>query len=495
MEICELCKVKLVDFYHFKNRSKQVRKLQTEINEHSQEKLQELDFLIEDKTVYNTLQIVRNYIEKYSVAEIKEDENEQRLIIIPKNENSVEPEKLNEQREPEKNELIDVSSIQDYEEVKQEELEPEYLEDCLDDLIADDDEICDEEYYEIKDLNQDQILQAEQNHSIADDDEYITNYDEDSETSYDLQQSASESASDSRKPSNPRRPRRPENWICNKRKTLRNSGQTYLSSKGKIVEAKQMRESCGTSCRAKCITKVSDADRQRAFDKYWALGDVVKQRKFIYMHIRSTEPKRRRTETSNRSVTLQFYLETTDDYANAQLVQVCKKMFKNTLVISSQVIQGVVKKYAIEGFIDTRGKFERKLTEAQKFAVEHVKRFPFFYIEQTMTKVQCYQLYRDECLEKGIDPVKEGNYRDIFDKQNQGSFLKTEKISCEICHRYYKATDEERIDLQKEHDSHISLGVNKKCRDRALGRIRHKRAMDRKRAQRMALKDEQKATD
>lgn len=474
MEICELCKVKLVDFYHFKMRSEQVRTTQMEFGGASLESLQEVDRQIDDLTVYSTVQIVRSYIEKHSIAEIREDENAKRLIIMSR------PEEYDET--PSEMFAINIKYEENFSSViEPEELEPEYLEeDSFEDFMPH------EESFILKEEEIEGELVEEQMPSEFGDIELYEECDE-SDDSYDLQHSASESASDSRR-SNPRRPRRPEEWACNKRKTLRNTGKTYLNSKGKVVQAKQMQESCGESCRSKCISKVSEEDRQRAFDIYWGFGDLVKQRKFIYKHITSAPPKRRRSQLSNRSVTLQFYLDSLDEDGSYSSVQVCKKMFKNTLVISSQVIQCVMKKYAREGFIDTRGKFERKMKPGQKFAIEHVKKFPFFYIEQTMTKVQCYQMYRKECDELGIEPVKEGNYRDIFDKQNQGRFLKTEKIVCETCHRYYKATDEERVLLQKEHDNHISLGMNKKCRDRALGRIRHKRAQERKKAQRVAAK-------
>jgi hypothetical protein len=212
------------------------------------------------------------------------------------------------------------------------------------------------------------------------------------------------------------------------------------------------------------------------FDNFWSLGDVVEQRKFIYSHIISKAPSRRKSlsSSSSRTVTLEFYLDKQDSKGHALLVHVCKKMFKNTLSVSNQVISQVIKKYAASNFTDSRGKHERKLTEAQELAKEHVQEFPFFYVEQTMTKVQLYNMYMDRCKEKNIIPVKESNYREIFDKYNSNSFLKSERILCDKCHRYFKATDEERAALQQEHDEHIA--VDKKCRDRALGRIRHQRS-------------------
>lgn len=479
MEICELCKTKLVDFYHFKKRSEQVRQIKSSC---MSTKSQYLDDQVEDKSVYSIVQIVRDYISKHSVVEIREDESEGQLVVMStchRKQLNRDPSHDQEESKDYKLEMgsddLDETYVDDID-VKPDALEPEYLEE--EDYLPTDDSM--KELIEENDETDYDVVE------IDGEDDELNDCEESDDFSYTNQQSASESANDLSKSVNPRRMRHPENWACNKRKTLRNSGQSYRNSKGKTVDAKQMRESCGESCRSKCVTKISEADRQRAFEHYWGLGDVVKQRKFVYKHITSAEPKRRRAVNSSRSVTLQFYLEASVDEGVHQLVQVCKKMFKNTLVISSQVIQGVVKKYAIEGFNDTRGKFERKLTEAQKFAVEHVKKFPFFYIEQVLTKVDCYNMYRQECSKLNLDPVKEGNYRDIFDKQNQGSFLKTMKVACEMCHRYYRGTDEERAALQKEHDIHISLGVNKKCRDRALGRLRHKRAQERKKLERIA---------
>lgn len=243
-----------------------------------------------------------------------------------------------------------------------------------------------------------------------------------------------------------------------------------------------MQPSC--ACRIHCEERINEDERQANFSKFWSLGDVIEQRKFIYSHIITKEPTRRKSAGAGaRSVTLQFYLDKSDVGGNSSLVHVCKKMFKNTLSISNQVIQGVVRKHSNTNFVDNRGRHERKLTEAQELAKEHVQQFPFFYVEQNMTKVQLYKMYVDNCKEQNIIPVKESNYREIFDKYNSNSFLKTEKVLCEKCDRYFKAAEDEKIHLQKEHDQH--LVEDKKCRDRALGRIRHRRSIARKREERL----------
>lgn len=451
MEICERCKGKLVDFYHFKMTT--YEHIKTIVPNHRSEQ-------------QNAIQIVKDFMIKHPTADIEVDLVADQLVIKTKSMKNEEISQIKEESS------CGVET--------EEELETEYLEDHLiEDLLPN------EEILETTDVLEDHLIEEVDNENDSSMIEYY-----DSESCESQQQSTNEEVSDSKPNPNPRRPRRPETWISTKRKTLRNSGQSYLNSSGKVVEARKMKESCGTTCRSKCMTKITEDDRLHNFKTFWDLGDVVKQRRFIYMHIVSSEPKRRRAQNTNRTLTHNFFLDAKDEQGNYQAVQVCKKLFKNTLVVSTQVIQGVVRKYAIEGFVDTRGKFERKLTEGQILAQEQVKQFPFFYIEQSMTKVQCYQMYLDECAKKGVQPVRESNYRVIFDKQNQSSFLKTEKVSCKDCHRFYRATDEERLKLQAEHDIHVGRSGNKKCRDRALGRIRHQRALERRRAERMKKRDQ-----
>jgi hypothetical protein len=409
-------------------------------SENPRQKLMQLDKEINDQLTYNTVQIVRNYVENNSIKCIQiEESSDKMLIMSPLNEADAIAEF--EQQQP-------TMTPQDHEKViadiENESVEMEYIEE-VEALEEESDRTTQIEYESVDDI------ETNSNTSMT-------------------------------KAFNLKRPRHTEEWKCNKRKKLRNSGQTYVNTKGNIVEGRKMLPSC--ECRVHCEEKISEDEREANFNKFWSLGDVIEQRKFIYKHLISKEPTRRKSSgTGSRSVTLQFYLDKTDEAGNFSLVHVCKKMFKNTLCVSNQVIQGVVKKYSNTNFVDTRGKHERKLTEAQELAKEHAQQFPFFYVEQNMTKVQLYNMYTEQCKEQNIIPVKESNYREIFDKYNSNSFLKTEKILCEKCDDYFKATEEKRVDMQKEHDQH--LADDKKCRDRALGRIRHRRSIARKREERL----------
>lgn len=405
------------------------------------------------------LDIIRSYIKNYSVNRIEIKESTKNLLVIAgcfdkPNENLIKAANC-EYKEADK-----IAEEQPEITEKSDELEVEYLEEFLDDS---NDKVDSTDH----DIEYEEVVEFQPDNDLSTIDQSKTS-----------------------KSSIFKRYRNPEEWQCNKRKKLRNSGQSYLNSKGKIVKERKMLESCAiTNCRSNCQSRLTENDRLMNFDNYWKLGDIIEQRKFIYRHILSKEPSRRKSIQSNRTVTLQFYLDVDlDSQGNQACVQVCKKMFKNTLAISNQVIQGVVTKYANSGFTDVRGKHERKLTKAQELARQHVQKFPFFYVSQTMTKVQLYNMYVNDCKANDTEPVKESNYREIFDKFNTNSFLKAEKVLCEECHQFYQGIEEERQALQEEHNKHLK--ESKKCRDRVLGRIRYKRAMEKKKAEKYKLFDE-----
>lgn len=110
MEICDLCKNKLTDFYHFKRKSADVRKMQEEslyTPKSNSRSILDMDNKIEDKTTYDTVQIVRNFIEKYFVSSIKVVETDGKLIIMPSIKDMMEPESILIKEEPENNVLDD----------------------------------------------------------------------------------------------------------------------------------------------------------------------------------------------------------------------------------------------------------------------------------------------------------------------------------------------------------------------------------------------------
>lgn len=159
------------------------------------------------------------------------------------------------------------------------------------------------------------------------------------------------------------REKNPKTWLRYRRKLAKNTGKSYYASNGKFVEAKEMKCSCGQSCRMQCSKKISEENRLQNFNFFYSLGDIAKQRKFLFDHMKSYEPKRTKTPKNPqklRAVQRCYFLDLTNEHGTSEL-QVCKLMFLNTFAISSQMIDTLFRKATNEdGFSDIRGKFERK---------------------------------------------------------------------------------------------------------------------------------------
>lgn len=165
----------------------------------------------------------------------------------------------------------------------------------------------------------------------------------------------------------------PENWKRNKRKLAKNKGQSYVASNGKFIGAKQMKMGCGVVCRMQCCKKVSEQIRLKNFSHFYQLADIAKQRKFLFDHMKTYEPKRHKiSKNPVRAVQRCYFLNLNYGENATEMVQVCKLMFLNTFSISSQMIDTLYRKAVSEGkFNDTRGKFERK--RSKQLSLQHIE--------------------------------------------------------------------------------------------------------------------------
>lgn len=211
----------------------------------------------------------------------------------------------------------------------------------------------------------------------------------------------------------------PDGWIRNKRKLAKNTGQSYVASNGKFIEAKQMKANCGNSCRMQCSKKINEENRLKIFEHFYQLADIAKQRKFLFDHMKTYEPKRNKTPKNPqkvRAVQRCYFLNLV--YANEdvkELLQVCKLMFLNTFSISSQMIDTLFRKAINDGrFSDTRGKFERKQSRSHEFCVQHITKYPYAQPDQSFSVARLYEKYVKECQLKEVEPLKEPNYLEIY---------------------------------------------------------------------------------
>lgn len=320
MEVCDACETSLVDFYHLKKRSEQIRTIQTEFNFLSNEKFQALDNQIKDKTVYTTVQIVRSYITRHSIAEIKEDESEMKLVIMKKTKPKTPP-------------VTSANAFHESISIKSEPMEIKI--EPIDIQIKEDPDV---------DLP---FLDFIRN--FGDSSEELTNSSEGSrlpafeESTYfngDKFVLRSEVPPKKLKEAK-KRQRKPELWATNIQKKLRNAGKRYRSAKGYIVEARSMAAPC--ACRQECATKVNEKNRLMNFSCYWNLDDICKKRKFIADHIKLERPMRAMKKSRAFSRLILHFLDVMNSDGSKEQIKVCKTMFLNTLDVSNTVITTTVK--------------------------------------------------------------------------------------------------------------------------------------------------------
>lgn len=120
-------------------------------------------------------------------------------------------------------------------------------------------------------------------------------------------------------------------WIKNVRKTNKNLGLEYVSTKGKVVSAVKMKEPC--SCSWNCRHLLTPEDRDKIFSTFWASGNHDRQWDFIRNSSRrkETSPRAKNNQPAAASKKKWFY-----SYffkCNDEEIKVCKTMFLSTLGI------------------------------------------------------------------------------------------------------------------------------------------------------------------
>lgn len=103
-----------------------------------------------------------------------------------------------------------------------------------------------------------------------------------------------------------KRLRHPSEWARNKRKEKRAKGESYISSRKKVIPAITMKSAC-QNCRSKCNSKMSEEERSRIFT-FYALADYNRQRNFIHSYTYKASKHRSTSVKSKRNFSITFFL-------------------------------------------------------------------------------------------------------------------------------------------------------------------------------------------
>ena len=247
-----------------------------------------------------------------------------------------------------------------------------------------------------------------------------------------------------------KRMRNYDDWTRNVRKRRRQSGQEYVTLKGKRIRAREVKtkKDCVGKCRYKCATVISNVDRQNIFKAFWKLSDNEK----TAYYMRTTEhaaKKRTRTKAkeSRKKYSYKYFF-----YMGAQKIRVCKEFYLHTLDISQRRIEYANKNkvHEQENFTDNRGahiknKTSDPATEYIKKHIDSFPRIPSHYCRQTSNKEylegklslnKMYEMYVSNCERDGVTAEKLCIYRKVFNENFNIDFQKPKKDKCDMCEEH-----------------------------------------------------------
>ena len=122
----------------------------------------------------------------------------------------------------------------------------------------------------------------------------------------------------------------PKKWARNRKKKMRNSGQSYISSSGKTVPGKKF-VCVNCNCKHKQCKELTEEARQSAHKAFWAMGDYNDQNAYLLTLVSSTDKKSAKVKKEG----VQSKPKSKTRNYTINKLAVCKEVFKSTFSISN----------------------------------------------------------------------------------------------------------------------------------------------------------------
>ena len=177
---------------------------------------------------------------------------------------------------------------------------------------------------------------------------------------------------------------------------------------------------------------MTEDQREKLLDGFWASADFNTQNAYIYGCIKVVEIKRRYTAKgtgSRRSNSRVYYVNNGSGIS----VRVCRKAFLRMHDLSARRVNRALKAHCVargSPHMDSRGRHEpanKTCEDDISFVKEHISSFPQYqshysrsdnphraYLSPELTIVKMYSLYKEKCEEEGKEAVSEWVYRKTF---------------------------------------------------------------------------------
>ncbi|XP_014257000.1 uncharacterized protein LOC106670860 [Cimex lectularius] len=265
----------------------------------------------------------------------------------------------------------------------------------------------------------------------------------------------------------------PSKWKRNINRSLRLSGQSYMTVKGKLIPAKPMQVANCVNRRGHngCL-EIPEEGRQEIYNNFHSLKTLKDQREFFIRNIQVNDPKRTVSGISRNLKTSVYELT-----FNNEKYTVCREFFLRTLGISEGLVRGAFKKLNSNGFLDPENRGRKQgFNEAQiNFIKEHIKAFPavqshycrksseFKYLSSELNIRTMYNLYKEKCQEQNQKPGCFETYRKVF-RTYKLTFHKPKKDLCKTCVKFNESSENEQEQNQAAHNGHLGRADSARIR-------------------------------
>jgi len=238
-----------------------------------------------------------------------------------------------------------------------------------------------------------------------------------------------------------KRQRFPAQWKCATRKRLRQSGQSYINTKGHSEEAKSVK-TCKRNhkiCRFKCDNNFNEDDREEIHREHWGGTDDEKRQFYVNTtHMVGKLRTRRAVDENKKKISYSFFFKKNNDN-----IRVCKDFYLCTLDIDAKrvvnthksvnQITGTAAPYhrgnKINGSNPSKDYIRRHIESIPKVESHYCRRDTNKdYISGNLSIQILYEKYVDKCTEMFVQPEKVHAYRYVFNNEYNIGFQNQRKI-------------------------------------------------------------------